>query len=132
MRILLVDDEEELVSALAERLSFRNIEADWTTRPEEALRLSGEREYDLAVLDVKMPRMSGLDLQRRLQKQHPGLKFIFLTGHGSHQDFKDASQEAWAYLVKPVPLEEIIDRIHSALASGGSGQREGKGANHDQ
>jgi DNA-binding response OmpR family regulator len=60
MKVLLVDDEHELVSTLAERLSFRGIQADWATSGEEAMRLTEKNTYDVAVLDVKIPRISGL------------------------------------------------------------------------
>ena len=87
MRILLVDDEAELVSTLAERLSFRGIEADWVTSGEEALKQVEKQHYDAAVLDVKIPRISGLALKKLLEEKDPHLKFIFLTGHGSEEDF---------------------------------------------
>ena len=87
MKILLVDDEAELVSTLAERLSFRGIDADWATSAEDALSLSETETYDIALLDVKMPRVSGLELKKRLQEKRPDMKFIFLTGHGSEKDF---------------------------------------------
>ena len=83
MRILLVDDEAELVSTLAERLSFRGIEADWVTTAEEALKQVEKQCYAVGVLDVKIPRISGLALKKLLEEKCPEMKFIFLTGHGS-------------------------------------------------
>jgi CheY-like chemotaxis protein len=81
MQVLLVDDEEELVTALAERLSLRGIEALWATSAEEALRVLETRSFDLAVLDVKIPKIDGLQLKKRMQAMRPGMKFIFVTGH---------------------------------------------------
>ena len=60
MKVLLIDDEEELISTLAERLSFRGIDADWVTNGKEALRKVELECYDLAVVDVRMPKMSCL------------------------------------------------------------------------
>ena len=71
MRILLVDDEAELVSTLAERLSFRGIEADWVTSGEEALKKVERQRYDVAVLDVKIPRISGLALKKLWRRKTP-------------------------------------------------------------
>ena len=88
MRILLVDDEQELVSTLAERLSMRGIDADWVASGEEALKQVEEKFYDLAVLDVKMPKMGGIRLKQILDDKYPNMKFIFLTGHGSESDFQ--------------------------------------------
>ena len=93
MKVLLVDDEHELVSTLAERLSLRGIEADWAVSGEEALGLAEKNSYDVAVLDVKIPRISGLELKRRLNVTRPDMKFIFMTGHGSEDDFRRCAAE---------------------------------------
>lgn len=116
MKILLVDDEAELVSALAERLTLRGIEAEYATTGDAAVDKVRAAPFDLAVLDVKMPGLSGLDLKKKLQRIRPGLRFIFLTGHGSEEDFRIGSAEAASYLVKPVPLDELILKINEAMA----------------
>ena len=115
MKILLVDDEVELVSAMAERLSFRGIDADWTDNGRDALEMAEKTEYDVAVLDMKMPKISGLELRRMLSEKHPSMKFIFLSGHGSESDFKTGAAEAAHYLIKPVELNSLIDKINEAL-----------------
>ena len=63
MKILLVDDERELVTTLAERLAIRGIDADWATTGEEALKKAEAEPYDLAILDIKIPRISGVSLK---------------------------------------------------------------------
>lgn len=117
MRILLVDDEIEFVRTLAERLSLRGIDADYTARPEEATEMSRRKHYELAVLDVKMPRVSGINLKKRLQETTPDMKFIFLTGHGSEESYLAGTLEAGAeyYLLKPIQIDVLIDKIRSAL-----------------
>ena len=117
MRVLLVDDEEELVVALAERLSYRGIEADWATSGQRALELVGAQEYDVAVLDVKMPNFSGIELKKRLEKTRSDMKFIFLTGHGSEEDFRTGSAEASRYLVKPLDIEVLIEAMREVVGS---------------
>lgn len=117
MKILLVDDESELVSALSERLYFRGFEAEWVSSGEEAIQKVTDNEYDLAVLDVKMPRMSGLQLRLKLEKIRPGMKYIFLSGHGSEEDYKAGANQAACYLVKPVKIEELVEKINQALGS---------------
>ena len=114
MKILLVDDEVELVSAMAERLALRGIDADWTGSGEKALKMAEECEYNLAVLDMKMPKLSGLELRRLLAAKYPAMKFIFLSGHGSEADFKAGSAEAVGYLIKPIRIEELIAQIEKA------------------
>jgi DNA-binding response OmpR family regulator len=114
MRVLLVDDEEELVSTLAERLTMRGIDASWVTSCNAAIDLIEHEDYDVAVLDVKLPKMSGLELKRRLQIRRPNLKFIFLTGHGSETDYQEGSAEAGDpyYLVKPVQIEYLVEKLN--------------------
>ncbi|QTA92302.1 response regulator [Desulfonema magnum] len=117
MKILLVDDETELVSTLAERLEIRGIEAEWVSNGEDALKKTETQSYDLAVLDVKMPKIGGFKLKKILHEKYPDMKFIFLTGHGSEDDFKAGTVEAGVayYLVKPVKIEALIEKIHAAL-----------------
>jgi DNA-binding response OmpR family regulator len=115
MRILLVDDEQEFVTTLAERLSFRGIEADWATNAEDALKHAEKTSYDLAVLDVKMPKTSGFELKNLLENKRPGMKYIYLTGHGSFDDFVAGSSEAACYLVKPININDLILKMQEAL-----------------
>jgi len=117
MKVLLVDDEHELVSTLAERLSLRGIEADWAISGEEAIRLAEKNSYDVAVLDVKIPRISGLELKRKLHSKRPDLKFIFMTGHGSEEDFRTCSAETadGCYLVKPANIEDLIQKMSELM-----------------
>jgi DNA-binding response OmpR family regulator len=117
MRVLLVDDEEELVSALAERLSYRGIDADWSTTGAQALELVETNVYDVAVLDVKMPNIGGIELKRKLEKMRPGMKYIFLTGHGSEEDFRTGSAEASRYLIKPLDIDALIETMRQVVES---------------
>lgn len=115
MRVLLVDDETEFVATLAERLSLRGIDVDFATKGSEAVILAKRKDYDLAVLDMKMPGISGIELKGLLEEKHPSMKFIFLTGHGSEDDFIAGSSEARYYLVKPINIETLIAKIKEAI-----------------
>jgi DNA-binding response OmpR family regulator len=117
VKVLLVDDEKELVSTLSERLRLRGIEAEWATSAEEALDRLHVESFDIAVLDVKMPKMDGLHLKRQMQERCPTMKFIFVTGHGSSQDFESGASEVGSdyYLVKPLKIDELIAKIKEAL-----------------
>jgi len=116
MKVLLVDDEVELVSAMAERLGFRDVDADWTDSGETAIRMAAETTYDVAVLDMKMPRMSGLELREKLSADHPDMAFIFLSGHGSEADFKAGCAAGCNYLIKPIQLEDLMTKITEVTA----------------
>jgi DNA-binding response OmpR family regulator len=126
MKILLVDDEVDFVETLAERLSMRGIETDWAVKAEEAINKAAKSDYDLAILDIKMPKIGGIDLKNRLQEHYPDMKFIFLTGHGSEESFRAGTHEAGAgnYLLKPIQIEELIDKIRAALTSEGGSKDE--------
>jgi len=116
MHILLVDDEKEFVVTVAERLDLRGIDADWATSAEDALEMARRKHYDLAVLDVKLPRISGLELRDQLAQDNPEMKFIFLTGHGSAEDYRAGTAGAAHYLGKPVSLQVLIDKMRETLA----------------
>ena len=120
MKVLLVDDEIEFVSTLAERLSFRGVDVDWVSEPEDAITKARAGCYDLAVLDVKMPRMDGIELKRQLQQVCPAMKFIFLTGHGSRDAYEAGSAEAGSdcYLHKPLHLEGLLAKISAIGVKG--------------
>mgnify|MGYP006290015571 CR=1 FL=1 len=119
MRVLLVDDEEEFVATLAERLQLRGIEADWSTSAEESLARVRDAVYDVAVLDVKMPKISGIDLKARIQAVSPDVKFIFLTGHGSEQDFIAGRSISEYYLIKPVQIDDLVEKLKATVAREG-------------
>ncbi len=115
MRILLVDDEEEFVATLAERLSLRGIDADWVISASDAEKIINTRHYDLAVLDVKMPQVGGRELKKIIEKKQPGIKTIYLTGHGSEEDYQAGIAEAEYYLMKPININDLIQKINDAL-----------------
>jgi DNA-binding response OmpR family regulator len=115
MRVLLVDDEKEFVTTLAERLSFRGVKADCAISALDALALAEKNIYDLAVLDMKMPGTSGLELKVLLEKIQKDMKFIFLTGHGSEADYVAGSSESASYLVKPVKIDTLVAKMHAAV-----------------
>jgi DNA-binding response OmpR family regulator len=111
MRVLLIDDEEELVSTLAERLCIRGIEAEWACDVRGAISLADEMLFDIAVIDVKMPGTSGFELKNILQTKFKKMKFVFLTGHGSEDDYEKGMIEAGEkyYLIKPININELVN-----------------------
>ena len=74
----------------AERLVLRNIEAEWFTSGSAALQRAESGCFELAILDMKMPKIGGLELREKLLAKCPDMKFIFLTGYGSEKDFTSA------------------------------------------
>lgn len=117
MKILLVDDEEELASTLAERLRIRGIDAHWAISAEQAMQRLEAETFDLAVLDVKMPKVDGLKLKQQMQAINTAMRFIFVTGHGSSCDFEAGASEVGAdyYLVKPLNIDMLVAKMKAAL-----------------
>lgn len=124
MRILLVDDEKEFVSALAERLHMRGYDADWASTGEDALKMVTEMHYDLAILDLKMPNIGGLELRSEMIEMAPNLKFMFITGHGSLNDFAQGCEElAECCIGKPMDLELLIEKLREVETALGDSKR---------
>jgi DNA-binding NtrC family response regulator len=115
LRVLFVDDEEELVSAVVERLELRGVEAVGSTSGEAALRLIEERQFDVVVLDVKMPGLGGLDVIRRIKARLPDLEVVLLSGHGSTESVEEGMQlGAFDYLQKPIDIDVLLGLLRSA------------------
>jgi DNA-binding response OmpR family regulator len=117
MRVLLVDDEEKFAMMLAKRLALRGIDVDYVHNGEDALRYAAAQQYDIAILDVKMPGLSGVELKRELIRKAPGVSVVFLTGHGSKEDFEKGTAEGSLYLSKPLQIEQLVKTLHE-LGSG--------------
>ncbi len=116
LRVLFVDDEEELVSTVVERLGFRNIDAQGATSGTDALQLIQEQDFDIVVLDVKMPGLGGFDVIKKIKQQRPDLAVLFLTGHGAKEDAKEGIRMgASDYIMKPVDIEMLIKILHKAV-----------------
>ncbi len=120
MRILVVDDEEELVQTVLERLEIRGLTAAGVTSGPAALDVLSQGGFDVALIDVKMPGMGGLDLLREIRRRWPGMAVVLLTGHGSAQLAEEGlGLGASAYLMKPIKLEDLIEALRNAVQSGG-------------
>jgi len=116
-RILIVDDEEELVSALTERLNLRGFEAIGVTTGTEALDLIEREAFDVVLLDVKMPGLGGMEVIKRIKDTKPELEVVLLTGHGSSQAVEEGKAlGAFDYLMKPIKIDALI-RILLAATS---------------
>lgn len=114
--ILLVDDEEEFVSTLAERLEIRGFESKAAYSGDQALSLIESNDYDVVVLDVKMPGMDGLEVMDHIKTRRPEMPVILLTGHGSTKEGMDGMHKgAFDYLMKPLDIDELISKIQEAL-----------------
>jgi len=116
IRILLVDDEETLLEFLSKRLLKQGYTVKAAFSGEAAVNVANEEPFDVAVVDLKMPGMDGVETQERLKEIQPLLQCIVLTGHGSIQSaLESGQQEAFQYLLKPVDYDQLVAAIKDAF-----------------
>ena len=124
VKVLLVDDEEEFVSALAERLGLRGIEARSASEGGKAIELVKAELPDVAVGDLMMPGVSGMEVLDFLKTHYPRVGVILLTGLGSLQAAMEGMKRgAFDYLVKPVNIDELVEKIRGAAGTGEEADR---------
>jgi DNA-binding response OmpR family regulator len=115
-KVLLVDDEEEFVVTLAERLRMRGIQAETELDGAAALNKLETFKPQVVVLDLMMPGMSGLTVLERIKQLYPQMEVILLTGIGSTSEGVTGMKlGAFDYLMKPLQIEELIEKIGLAV-----------------
>ncbi len=115
IRLLIVDDEVGFVNILAKRLSRRNMEVASAYTGTEAIQILRKQDFDVAVLDLKMEEMDGIEVLKIFKKMDPKMVVIMLTGHGSEQAAREGIEfGAFDYLTKPCELEELLAKIREA------------------
>lgn len=119
IRLLLVDDEKGFTDVLAKRMSKRHIQVEKAFSGTEAIQKLRNKDFDIAVLDLKLGDMDGIDILKIFKKMVPGLKVMMLTGHGS----EEAAQQGIAhgavdYLTKPFDINELVRKIQQACHGG--------------
>ncbi len=114
-RVLIVDDEEELVTTYAERLQLRGIQVQTATDGETALKIIEEDPPQVVVLDVMMPGIGGIEILQRMNEQNIKIPVILLTGYGSAEKGAEGMKlGAFDYLMKPCDLNILINKIQEA------------------
>lgn len=126
MRVLLVDDEEELVTTLSERLEIRGIEAKAVLNGTDALDLVRSEHFDVVVLDVRLNGENGIEVMKQIKDYNSSLPVILVTGH-TCEETSEMGLEAGAvdYVCKPVDIEVLIAKMVESvdlyrLGGGGS------------
>ncbi len=116
-RILLVDDEEEILKLLERRLTRLGHQVTTAVEGGQALARLQKAQFDLAILDLTMPEMNGLELAERCRAQHPTLKILMLTGSPVTEEIETAR---YPFLRKPLEDLQDLDRaIERLLAANG-------------
>jgi len=115
IKILLVDDEEGYVNVLAKRMTKRQVEVSVALSGSEAIQTLRKKDFDVAVVDLKMEDMDGIEVLKIFKKMDPELPVVMLTGHGSEKAARDGlALGAFDYLTKPYDLEDLLAVITKA------------------
>lgn len=116
IKILLVDDEIEFTSTLSERLELRGYDAKTAEDGESGIGRIMAEEFDIVVLDLMMPGLSGLETLKQIKVINSELPVILLTGHGSTKEGMEGMRlGAFDYLMKPLDIDELIKKITMAV-----------------
>ncbi len=114
-RVLLVDDETGFTDVMCKRLSRRNMSVRTAGGGSEAIQILRNEDFDVALLDLKMEDMSGIEVLQIFKKMVPEMPVIMLTGHGSEEAAREGMQQgAFDYLLKPCDFEQLLAKIRSA------------------
>jgi DNA-binding NtrC family response regulator len=116
-RALVVDDEQDFLETLVNRLGKRSIDSTGVRSGEEAIEVMKKKLFDVVILDIKMPGgMDGIETLREMKKIQPLAEVILLTGHASVETSIEGMRlGAFDYLIKPIKLEELLTKMAEAF-----------------
>jgi len=114
--ILVIDDDKYILSVFSKILSKQGFTVENAETGQEAMEMSTKKQYDLALIDVKLPDIEGPLLVEKMHKKNPDMMKIVITGFPSIEDAnKVMDNGAIAYLVKPIKSEELVKFINKTL-----------------
>ena len=116
-KILLIDDEVDFLSAMAERMEARDMKVSTASSAKEGLEKAMAGSFDAVILDLRMPEMDGIETLKKLKEKNPDLEVILLTGHATIKDGIEAMKlGALDLLEKPADINTLTEKIKSAQA----------------
>ncbi len=112
LNILVLDDEKRLREEIVEYLSKRSYSTHQAASPSEAFQILTKHEVDIAIVDIRLPEMSGLEVLRQIREEYPQIEALMISGHGDMQSVIEALREgAVDYFQKPFKLSELHHAI---------------------
>ena len=131
--VLVIDDDQIVLQILAKILRREGYNVDTAETGREAMEKLQNKTYHIAIIDVRLQDINGIDLLAHIQKTVPNMKKIMLTGYPSNED-KTRALELGAneYLAKPVKSEELINAIECELQQGSSQNKDSRRSCTDQ
>ena len=113
IKLLLVDDEKDFIESLAERLHLRDFDVRTALNGDDAIKLVSENEFDVIILDVKMPGKSGIETLKEIKNINQLSQVIMLTGHATVESaIQGMKLGAYDYIMKPTVTEDLINLIN--------------------
>ncbi len=117
-KVLLVDDEQDFLEVMAERMNARGMDVSTANSPEDALAMIETASFDAIILDFMMPGMDGIETLKAIKEKKPELQIILLTGHATVQKGVEAMKlGAMDFIEKPADLEILAEKIKKAKAN---------------
>ncbi len=133
LKVLFVDDEEDFVTTMAERMEMREVGSEVAFDGQQALNMLKDDTPDVMVLDLRMPGIDGMEVLRRVKKMYPQVAVIVMTGYGSDEDEKEARRlGAFDYLRKPVDINHLMEVVRNAGRAGREADEWPSGHAHDE
>ena len=116
-KILLIDDEVDFLSAMAERMEARDMKVSTASSAKDGLEKAMTGSFDAVILDLRMPEMDGIETLKKLKEKNPDLEVILLTGHATIKDGIEAMKlGALDLLEKPADINTLTEKIKTAQA----------------
>ena len=118
VKILVVDDEYDIISSIKKGLTNNGFEVDVYNEPQKALSDFMPNVYDLSLIDFRMPKMNGFELYREIKKKEDGIKVCFLTAFETYYDeFKKIFpiSDVKCFIRKPTTIKDLVSHIKSEL-----------------
>ena len=114
-RVLLVDDEEEFLEIMAERMRARDIEVITSSSATEAFDLIEKESFDAVIMDFMMPEIDGIQALKTIKEKKPEMQIILLTGHATVQKGVEAIKAgAYDFIEKPADIDALSEKIKKA------------------
>jgi DNA-binding NtrC family response regulator len=113
--VMLVDDEEQFLDVLSQRLEARGLKVKAVTSGEDAVNQVEDHNFDAIIVDLAMPGIDGIETLKRIKEKRPDLEIIMLTGHATVKSGIEAMKlGADDFLEKPVDLDVLLEKIGEA------------------
>jgi len=115
INLLIVDDEEQFLKSISKSLELRDFNVIAVNRGEKAIEAAENNPIDIALVDLKMPGMSGEETLKLLKQKHKWMEVVILTGHGAVDSAVECTKSgAYSYLQKPCELNALLEALQNA------------------